>query len=445
MSEENSAPVESSAEPVSQAEEVRTAISDIFTEESKRPESVDADPGVDILNTVEETGNAQQETTQKVSEPKSAFYDPDAPDTESGPPDTSTDTPTETEAVETVADAGEINFYVGDEAYALTDDAEIELQVDGEMVRMKLSEFRNDLSGQAAISKRFTALDQARKQVEAEGTKINQMRAETIELAENGRAVDAMAKVCEHLNVSSEIFMHSLFQELQEPLQNYLQMTPQQQAQWEQEVKALRLQKQYESVQNQNAQLQAKEAQLLQMRQVQSKYSLSDADFVTHYDQLISEINNGEIQYDLNNITPETVGNYYMLRQQDGWIQSALEEYAPQHAKDTKVKHHILQQLTEAVREGHKIDQAAVQTIISGVYGVDQHVKVAEEVSKTLEARRHPHAKKLQPKSASKAGTPKASAESQSKHWLQRLNEDLSSTDDPTSILDQWKKRAGRA
>ena len=276
----------------------------------------------------------------------------------------------------------------------LPEDAEIEVKIDGEIHRVKLSDYRNDISGQKAISQRFSVLDAERKAVAERKQAMDAAETHVKGLMANGRVVEAMDFIFESIGMNNQEVVGKFFEQISEPLQKYMQLTPDQKREWALRAQAERTKIELEKTKNQAAQLQAQQAQLIEVRRVQSELGIDDATFAQRYHELQQEMEAGYIQ--AQPVTAELVGHYALLRERQDWAIEALSKVKPDLAKDYNTVDDILRVVIR------KYDQAGVpftkddmHKIIESAYGLPSQKPKAEAVKQALQKKGNPAAQKM--------------------------------------------------
>lgn len=315
-------------------------------------------------------------------------------------------------------------------------DAEIEIMVDGEPTKVKLSEFRNDLSGQKAIARRFTALDQERKAVEQKMAKWNEGEAKVRDLLDNGKVVDALEVILsntgESFGIKPEMMMVTLFEQMAPVFEQYMSLNADQKVLWAEHVKAEKHRMETETLTQKNARLQAEKDQLLAVRTVQHQYGLSDADFADLYHQLDQEMASGSLGR--RPITPQLVGQYKTLLDREMSIGSALRSVDPSLADDKKAITDVMSLVNNEARRGAKVDDKLVEDVVSRMYGKQARVQKAKEVQRVVN-------KKTGSKDPLAITAPGKQAPQQG-HFLDRLNRELDAAKSPTErrkIVDKFR------
>src|SRR3990167_4184922 len=167
MSEENTQ-VEATRGPFELADDVKADLSDMFQDmQAKMPESL-------------KDQSIMLEAPAEPAEPAEARENEPPPAAEEAP------RPVE-EVVPEVVEGPGVMFTHGGVEYKLPLDAEIEVKVDGEIQKVKISDFQSGISGQKAIAQKFSLLDAERKALQKETAVWNDGVTQVQRLAEEGK------------------------------------------------------------------------------------------------------------------------------------------------------------------------------------------------------------------------------------------------------------------
>lgn len=289
-----------------------------------------------------------------------------------------------------------VKLYNGDEAVELPEDAEIEVKIDGEIHKVKLSDFQSDLSGQKAISQRFSALNAERKAIEERKQALDYAESQVHEMMNSGNVLGALDFMFNAVGYNNDLVMTQFFDQIAEPLQKYMAMSPEEQKAWAAQAQAQRSQLELNKLNEQNQLLQAERAQLEAVRRVQSTVGLDDATFAQRYDELRQEMESGQIAK--QPVTADLVGNYHILRERQDWVQGALKNVAPQLAEDVYLINDVLRIVSRNFdAKGANVTQQDIDDIINKAYGAPAKKAKAEKVQEALEKKGNPLAKKIGP------------------------------------------------
>ncbi len=310
-----------------------------------------------------------------------------------------------------------MTFMAGDQEIKVPADAKITIQVDGEPVEVSLSEYQNELSGQKAIAQRFSALDRERKALEQNMAVWNDNQQAFQTKMDTGDVVGALDLVLENAGYNNEVVMQQFFQQIAGPLEAYMQLKPEDQALWAEQLRAERNRLQTDKLQEQNQMLQAERQQLQEIRRVQNQYSIGDQDFADLYHKLQDEMQRGQMTN--QPITPDLVGQYHVMLGRETMAVEALKEVNPALAKDGEAVYDIVNAANYLARQGHEVTAEDVRDIVAEVHGArsTHQVQQGKQVSDSLR-------KKGQLPQGQIADS-SAPANRRGKHFLEAISDDL--------------------
>lgn len=333
----------------------------------------------------------------------------------------------------------QINFYAGEEVFRVPRDAEIEIKVDGELQKISLKDFQSGISGQKAIAQKFSALDQERKTLESKMANWNQGEQEFRQQMENGKIVEALDGIFERAGMNTEAVMAQFFQQIAQPLEAYMKLTPEKQAIWAEQVKAEKNRLQYEKVRADNERMQAEQQQLQQVRQVQAQYGMDDATFADLYHKLGQEMEAGTLSK--QDITAELVGQYSVLLQRETWAGEALRGVDAKLADDPSVVQEVLSALSSIGSKGQPITQQDVLDLVNKVYGRSAQAAKSQQVNEVLQKKGQTLPNETQHVPGK---SHRGAAGERPRHFLERMNADFSaakSAQDRRNMINNWKNK----
>ena len=301
-----------------------------------------------------------------------------------------------------VEEAGpSIKAYSGDIVIDIPEDAEIEIKVDGEIMKVKLSDFQKDLSGQKAISKRFNLLDQAKKQVEARESEIDTGFQTIHKLVGEGQAMAAFNFFADKAGLNTQDFMFKFFKEVAEPLETYMKLSPEQQRLWEQQVKAGMMETKYNNLQAKISNQEAEQAALVEVKRVQAEYNIPDQDFPIFYNKTKAALAEGLLPQ--QPLTADLVGRYY------SWItdaELAISAYEKSGAK-TPLNEDGVVKLVSDIRYLRSRDGSVEEPTLVDLIVTEEQKRLARLAEKKKpQGIKPPPAPKKAPRVADASGAP---------------------------------------
>lgn len=276
------------------------------------------------------------------------------------------------DAEEIAADAGKYKITNGGDDIFLDDDATIGVKVDGELQQIPIKDFQSALSAQADISRRYSALDQERKALEGEFSKLNQVNAVADQLLAEGKALEAVDFYLTERGINPQEFMMQFFDQIAQPLEQYMSLPDAEKQLWQAQVRAETNRLQYESLQQQQSFAAEKEATMGQVQQIQQQFGMTDEQFVGAYDQLMQEVNAGTIR--VEKVDAALVGRYHQLLQDEALASSVLPEGA-----SNKEYSEMLEDIRHLRRKGHEVTADLLKEQVLG-----QKVEKSKQVQQAL-------------------------------------------------------------
>ena len=291
---------------------------------------------------------------------------------------------TEVEAEEEAEDlpVDGLTFKSGDKDIVIPKDAKITVPVDGVPTEITLQDFANGISGQQALQKRFSALDNERRNVERQFKIWEDNVAQYQQIKQTKGRLAGLDYLLATAGMSSKQELNGVLEELAPLLQDYMRLTPEQRAQRNAAAQAERHQLELDAANREAQQLKEQKEAEYRIRQVQSTYNLDDASFAEFYYALESEMQSGTLA--TRPITPELVGQYKTLREREGWAQQALVEVAPNYAQDPQAVSRLTSMLIEAEKHGHAPNFETMHQLTTEVYGPLANVGKSKDLNQSL-------------------------------------------------------------
>lgn len=179
----------------------------------------------------------------------------------------------------------------GDTEYELPEDAELTVKIDGEEVKVPISELRNNYSGKTAWDKKFTELDQERKEYLEDRRLVERYVGEFRELAQSENKVAALEYLAQLSGQNPIEFRRELESQMFEKFQQMQGLS-------ESEIKAMQLQEENEFLQRQResdarrvSESQARQEAEAKLMDLQEAHNLTNDDIANLYDQVLQGSN----------------------------------------------------------------------------------------------------------------------------------------------------------
>lgn len=306
----------------------------------------------------------------------------------------------------------------GPEQIEIPKNAKITVKVDGEEQEISLQEFANGISGQKAISQKFSALNGEQKAFEDRLQNWNESSAKAAELIKGDKAVEAIQHVAEMMGQDPHLLFTTLFEEITPVLNDYANLSEQERGVWVQDLKNKKAEFQAKSAQAELSKLKAEQDQQTKVQNVQEAYGLDEATFTHAYHALEAEMEAGTLSK--APITPELVGEYSKLVTYEGYAVDALK--GTEHEGDSTAINQILQAANQMERNGQEVSAQVIEAMVSEALGRQQQIEKSKSVQKSLKK------KGVKPKAKGNKKPKQVQRKDQSdqpKHWMQRAQDEL--------------------
>lgn len=268
----------------------------------------------------------------------------------------------------------------GAEQIEIPKDAKITVKVDGEEQEVSLQEFANGISGQKAISQKFSALNGEQKAFETRLQNWNETSAKAVELMNDNKAVEAIQHVAEMMGQDPQLLFTGLFEEITPVLNDYANLSESERDVWVQDLKNKKAEFKAKSAQDELNKLRAAQEQQVQVKNAQEAYGLDEATFTHAYHALEAEMDAGTLSK--QPITPELVGEYSNLVKIEGYATEAL--VGTEHEGNQVAINQLLQAVNQMARNGVEISEQSVKDLVSEALGRQQQIDKSKSVNKSL-------------------------------------------------------------
>ena len=268
----------------------------------------------------------------------------------------------------------------GPEQIEIPKDAKITVKVDGVEQEVSLQEFANGISGQKAISQKFSALNGEQKAFESRLQHWNESSAKAAELMNDNNAVEAIQHVAEMMGHDPQLLFTSLFEQITPVLNQYADLSQEGRAEWVQNIKNQKAEFQAKSAQDELNKLRAEQEQQGKVQNVQKTYGLDEATFTHAYHALEAEMEAGTLTK--QPITPELVGQYTQLVQREHFATEALK--GTSHEGDSHAISQVLQAVHQMEQRGVEISEQSIKDMVADALGREQQIEKSKTVNKSL-------------------------------------------------------------
>lgn len=249
------------------------------------------------------------------------------------------------EVSEEVEEPAEDEDLLGEEADTETESSDDEssndvseeshkVTVDGEEVEVSLQDLKENFAGQQAWDKKFQELGNEKQEHQAKVEQFNTNAKQFSELVGEGKAQEALDFVLEVAGLNRDQFVEAYVSQLAPTIAEHLELSPA-----EREQRALK--QQVETLKAREAKAQEAQTQTLKRQELKGQVdeSLSKYDMSTErFEELQKEL----IEFGMKDLTPDAVGQYHvMINQQDAAIE-VLNEINPDLVKDKSAMDYLL-------------------------------------------------------------------------------------------------------
>lgn len=272
----------------------------------------------------------------------------------------------------------------------LSDDQKIKVKVDGEEQEITLKEYKNGISGQKAIQKRFNEVDNERKSLQAEIDNINKYVAELGNTMKNVSMVEGLNKIAELNGIAPHQVEQALIKELLPRIQE-LQGMDEQQRELQYKQKELEYkEKQLESESNLSAQKQAQAELQSNISRAREAHAISDDEWNDAFKYLDKNLDPSE------EITIDLVSQKVLFDRAGAKTQEVLKSFDNgKYLQDQEIN----RTLHEIILDNPDFDDQDLKDILSSAYGESQQKKVEEDLIEAKQSKEKKPEQKQQPTS----------------------------------------------
>ena len=272
----------------------------------------------------------------------------------------------------------------------LSDDQKIKVKVDGEEQEITLKEYKNGISGQKAIQKRFNEVDNERKSLQAEIDNINKYVADLGNTMKNVSMVEGLNKIAELNGIAPHQVEQALIKELLPRIQE-LQGMDEQQRELQYKQKELEYkEKQLESESNLSAQKQAQAELQSNISKAREAHAISDDEWNDAFKYLDKNLDPSE------EITIDLVSQKVLFDRAGAKTQEVLKSFDDgKYLQDQEIN----RTLHEIILDNPDFDDQDLKDILSSAYGESQQKKVEKDLIEAKQSKEKKPEQKQQPAS----------------------------------------------
>ena len=272
----------------------------------------------------------------------------------------------------------------------LSDDQKIKVKVDGKEQEITLKEYKNGISGQKAIQKRFNEVDNERKSLQAEIDNINKYVADLGNTMKNVSMVEGLNKIAELNGIAPHQVEQALIKELLPRIQE-LQGMDEQQRELQYKQKELEYkEKQLESESNLSAQKQAQAELQSNISKAREAHAISDDEWNDAFKYLDKNLDPSE------EITIDLVSQKVLFDRAGAKTQEVLKSFDDgKYLQDQEIN----RTLHEIILDNPDFDDQDLKDILSSAYGESQQKKVEKDLIEAKQSKEKKPEQKQQPAS----------------------------------------------
>lgn len=257
----------------------------------------------------------------------------------------------------------------------LDDNAIVKVKVDGELQEISVKEFKNGISGEKAIAKRFSEFDQKEKAFKSEIENINNYVRDLGETMRNSSMLEGVYKIAELNKIAPHQVKQALIKELLPEIDRLDTLTD---SERELEYRQQELEYKEKLQESESESFKAQQAQ----RELQDKISSTrEAHNIS-----VEEWDNAYKELDENlppeeQITIDTVSEYIQYGRAEGKAQTALKEFQEGAFSSDEGK---LDELTKVLVKYPEFTTEDAVSLLQDAYGQAKEEVAKQEVTKAV-------------------------------------------------------------
>lgn len=213
----------------------------------------------------------------------------------------------------------------------MPDDTKIMAKVDGELQEVTIKEFKNGISGEKAIAKRFTEFDAKEKEFNAEMENVNNYINELGTTMKSSSVLEGMTKVGELTGIPSYQLKEALIKELLPEIERRYSLDDNElQLEYQQQENDYLKNKQ----ESDNVNYKAEQAQRdldAKVSNIRETHNINDEEWSNAISTLDANLDKDKV------ITPELVSDYVNFKRAENRADSIINAFDPKYAEDATV------------------------------------------------------------------------------------------------------------
>ena len=259
----------------------------------------------------------------------------------------------------------------------MPDDTKILAKVDGELQEITLKEFKNGISGEKAIAKRFSEYDRKEKEFNAQMNEVNEYINDLGNTIRNSSVLEGVSKIAELTGAAPHLVKEALIKELMPEIERRYGLD-------ENEL-ALELKQQEndylkQRTESENKKLQQEQAQRelqLEVMRTRETHNIDEATWTEALNDLDAKLPPNEP------ITVETVAEYVNFNRASSRAESILNEWDSSYLENGEV----VDALIDSIIESPNYSDADFKEILSNAFGETKKVEAQKAVEKKVESK----------------------------------------------------------
>lgn len=259
----------------------------------------------------------------------------------------------------------------------MPDDTKILAKVDGELQEITLKEFKNGISGEKAIAKRFSEYDRKEKEFNAQMNEVNEYINDLGNTIRNSSVLEGVSKIAELTGAAPHLVKEALIKELMPEIERRYGLD-------ENEL-ALELKQQEndylkQRTESENKKLQQEQAQRelqLEVMRTRETHNIDEATWTEALNDLDAKLPPNEP------ITVETVAEYVNFNRASSRAESILNEWDSSYLENGEV----VDALIDSIIESPDYSDADFKEILSNAFGETKKVEAQKAVEKKVESK----------------------------------------------------------
>lgn len=264
------------------------------------------------------------------------------------------------------------NVKVGGNDVSIAADGSLEIEKDGKTVPVTVQDLINSYHGTSEISRRFSEIDRAKKQIEADNATVNAFVDKLASFYSEDKLLDAVDFLLSTAGKDPALARMRLYEQLAPEVEQFSLKTPEEKKAYQLELENEWLKRQQLERQRQEASQKELSSVETQVKQIQESHSLDDKQFYQLYRELVDEVGMDE-----SRLTPKDVAEYADFKTVTGYIQAKIEEANPEYADVES----LTEQLVDVMMNNSDVDLDDVEELISELVNES---KEEEEVAKRV-------------------------------------------------------------